>query len=332
MTQAPSHPALVYPLQADLPGMPPALARRQLHVVLGKGGVGKSTVALALALGLHRQGRSVLLCQVNTPDAHGPLLGSPVDHELREARRGLTVVNIEPAHARREYVMMVLKFRAVYDAVFENKVVQYFLRFIPALAELNVMGKVWFHAQESTGDKRRFDHVVLDAPATGHGLGLLKVARVLSSTAPPGPLRTQTEQMAALFEDAQRTAVHVVTTPDELSVLETLELQKRLVDEHVAPLGVAVVNRVPPPLFFHQPARAAWSALAAAGGPHAATARVVLERLALELAVGSAAERLAVLRTPVLLLPEATARTFALPDVESLASRLLAPPRVVEAL
>jgi anion-transporting ArsA/GET3 family ATPase len=325
-----TNPSPPYPLDAHARGMPAHILARQVHVVMGKGGVGKSTVALALALGLHARGKRVLLCQVNTPDAHGPLLGLQVDAELRDARRGLTVVDIEPQSARREYVMMILKFRTVYDTVFENRLVQYFLRFIPSLAELNITGKIWFHAEERAGDAPRFDHIVVDAPATGHGITLMKVARVLSQTAPPGPLRSQTEDMARLFEDPRRTALHVVTTPDELSVLETTELLARIRRERVGPLGCAVVNRVPAPLFGGRGV-APWEALAQ--NPQLAPlARVVTERAQLEAASVTAVERLGAPDLPVVVLPEAPSRAFSLADVETFSAALLRAPRVVEAL
>ncbi|MBI5497559.1 MAG: P-loop NTPase [Deltaproteobacteria bacterium] len=318
----------MYP--APGPGLPRFLMERQVHVVMGKGGVGKSMVSLALALGLAARGRRVLLCQVNTADAHGPLLGVPVGKDLVEVQPRLSCVDMEPLTARREYVMMILKFRAVYDALFENRFAQYFMRFVPSLAELNMTGKVWFHAEEKDGKERRWDHVIVDAPATGHGITLVKVPRVISSTAPSGPLKQQTAQMAALFEDAQRTALHVVTTPDELSVLETEELVARLRNEKVGPLGVAVLNRVPPRLFDgvdHAPLTRVTTVPGV--GPYAAAA---LERARLELATLAARDRLTALGLPVLALPETPGQEFLLDDAKAMAATLFPPPRVVEAL
>ncbi len=305
------------------------MAARQIHVVMGKGGVGKSMTALALALGLWRQGKRVLLCQVHTADAHGPLLGVTVGQEVTEARPNLHVVNIEPASARREYVMMILKFRTLYDAVFENRFTQYFLRFIPSLAELNITGKIWFHAQETEGTRRKYDHIVVDAPATGHGVTLMKVARVISATAPNGPLKQQTAEMAAVFEDPTRTALHVVTTPDELSVMETLELLARLNKDHVGPLGVAALNRVPPQLFPNG-ARAFEPLLA--DPALQAHARAVLERAQLETMVVDAHARLTAAGLQVIPMEESSTQAFGLADADAMASRLFPPPRVVEAL
>lgn len=321
-----------YPNLEALQGMPAPVLDRQIHVVMGKGGVGKSSVALALALGLHARGRKVLLCQVHAADAHGGILGAPVTEELSQPRPGLWAVNIDPVSARREYVMMVLKFRALYDAIFDNRLVQYFLRFIPSLAELNMTGKVWFHACEQEQGRPRFDHVVVDAPATGHGVTLIRVGRVLSHTAPPGPLRTQTEQMAAVFEDPTRTALHVVATPDELSVAEGEELLTRLRGENVGPLGSVLLNRVPAPLFINQDV-APWRQLR--DNPQlAALASVVLDRAQTEATVLAALQRLAKASggAPVLALPELLERRFGQDQVQQLGSVLAPPRRVVEAL
>lgn len=323
-------PSAPYPALGAGPGLPRGLASRQIHVVMGKGGVGKSMVALGLALGFLRAGKKVLLVQVNTSDAHGPLLGCNVGPELSLARAGLTVVNIEPAAARREYVMMMLKFRAVYDAVFENRFAQYFLRFVPSLAELNMMGKVYFHAEEEEAGRPRFDHVILDAPATGHGLTLMKVSRVIAATAPGGPLKTQTLKMTEVFENPQRTALHVVTTPDELSVMETEELVGKVTSGRVGPLGVAVLNRIPRRLFEGVSA-APWQGFSddKVLGP---VARCAVEREEAERMAGLGYERLKALGMPVLGLGEAAGSTFDLSDAEAMAQVLLPPPRVVEAL
>lgn len=306
------------------PPIPEALLHRQVHVVMGKGGVGRSAVSLALALGLWRLGRHVLLAQVHAPDAHGPLLGMPVREDISYARDGLAVVDVDPRASLREYVMMVVKFRRVYEAIFENRFVTYFLRFIPSLAEINMLGKLWFHAQEVQGGKPRFDHVIIDAPATGHGLTFLKVARVVSRTAPPGPLYTQTAEMAALFADPHRTAVHVVTTPDELSVQEAEELIAHVRTEAFAPLGVAILNRVPEMILSSldlEPLRAFEQEPALR--PLAVAAK---RRRLWETGAQHAANRLNATGLPLVRLAEAPTEEFTLVEAERMGQALVQPP------
>jgi anion-transporting ArsA/GET3 family ATPase len=223
---------------------------RQLQYVGGKGGVGKSVVACALARAYRRKGLNVLLVQANAPDSHGPLLEiGHVGPELHEVEPGFHVVNIHPSNAMKEYALMTLKFEAVYRTVFENRLTRAFLRFVPSLQELTIQGKIWFHCEEKRGDEHRFDRVVVDCPATGHGIKLLRTAQVIRDASRVGPMAEKTRLMAELVADPARTALHVVTLPEELPVNETFDLVAEVKKSHVAPLGVMFVNQLLPPLF-----------------------------------------------------------------------------------
>ena len=160
-------------------------------IVTGKGGVGKSTVSAALALLAARAGKRVLVCEVNAQERVAPLLGAPrTGGTVREALPGLFTVNVTPHDAMREYGIMVLRFKAIYDAVFENRLVRYFLRVVPSLAELVVLGKILHEVRAEERGRPRWDLVVVDAPATGHAVQLLRVPSALVDTVPGGPLRT----------------------------------------------------------------------------------------------------------------------------------------------
>jgi anion-transporting ArsA/GET3 family ATPase len=229
----------------------PELLERQLHFVTGKGGVGRSTLACALATALVRKKKKTLLVQINAPDSHSALLGiDAVGPEITRVQPNLWVVNIRPKNALREYVIMKLKFERLYKVFFDNSVVRAFLRFIPSLAELNMMGKIWFHAEERDAQGQRvFDRIVVDGPATGHSLGFLQVAQVINRLVPAGPMADETARMVATLNDLGRTAVHVCTLAEEMPVNETLELLHALAQRQVAPLGILAVNRVVAPLF-----------------------------------------------------------------------------------
>ncbi|MFZ9888495.1 MAG: ArsA family ATPase [Myxococcota bacterium] len=223
---------------------------QQLHFVSGKGGVGKSTVACALALFFLRQGHRVLLVQVNAADSHARLLRQgPTPHEVEEVEPGLSMVNITPENALREYALLKLKFEALYRATMEHRTVQRFLRFIPSLAELNMLGKIWYHAEEKRGDAARFARIVVDCPSTGHGLGLLRVAHVVRDIVRVGPVATEAGKMAATLEDSARCRVHVVTLPEEMPTNETLQFIEGMREAGAATLGCVVLNSVAPPGF-----------------------------------------------------------------------------------
>jgi hypothetical protein len=205
----------------------PTLLDRHLLFVTGKGGAGKSTVTAALALLAARAGKRVLVCEVNAAQERvPPLLGATSGNgALQEIRTGLHALDVRPADAMREYGLMVLRFRAVYHAVFENRLARYFLRMIPSLAELVVLGKILHEARSRRPDGGpRWDLVLVDAPATGHAVQLLRVPSALLDAVPAGPLRHDAEWMERLLVDPVRTAVALVTLPEEMPVNEAIEL------------------------------------------------------------------------------------------------------------
>jgi anion-transporting ArsA/GET3 family ATPase len=276
---------------------------RQIHFVSGKGGVGKSVVSCALALRFVQEGHRTLLAQVNAADSHGHLLGiDGISERLDEMEEGLFTVNVNPRAALREYALMRLKFETLYKAAIENRVVQRFLRFVPSLQELNMLGKLWFHSQQKLDDGRpRFDRIVVDSPSTGHGLGFLRVSQVIRDVVRQGPIAEEAGNMARTFEDAARTRLHVVTIPEEMPTNETFEFVRRVRESRVAPLGYVFVNGVLPPAFTTAERRALEAALPLPGGDAAAQLTEVLRRRAVR--DGLVEEQLARLREPELSLP-----------------------------
>lgn len=219
----------------------------RVRIVTGKGGVGKTTVATAIAVAEARAGRRVLLAEVNGRDRASLLLGvEPTGSRLTPVMPNLSLVDMNPRDTLREYVLLTFKFEAVYKAVFENRFVKHFLRLVPSLAELTMLGKIWFHERERQGDRPRFDVIVLDAPATGHALAMLRAPSAVQNTVPPGPLRDTAKQLDALLKDQQRTVLHIVTTPEEMPVNEAIEIAHAAETDIGMSLGAAFINqRVP---------------------------------------------------------------------------------------
>ncbi len=212
----------------------------------GKGGVGKSTLSAALALVAARAGKRVLVCEVNAQERVAPLLGAPpAGARVQEALPGLFTVNVTPHEAMREYGLMVLKFRTIYEAVFENRLVRYFLRVIPSLAELVMLGKVLNEVRAQERGRPRWDLVVLDAPATGHAVQLLQVPAALVDTVPAGPLRHDAEWMRALLVNPVVTALAIVTLPEEMPVNEAIELDAQVRGVLGIARGGLFVNAMP---------------------------------------------------------------------------------------
>jgi hypothetical protein len=209
----------------------PTLLDRHLLFVAGKGGAGRSTVTAALALLASRAGKRVLVCEAHAAEPRvAELLGGEEAPGLREVRPGIHVLNVLPGEAMREYGLMVLRLRAVTHAVFENRLVRYFLRAIPSLAELVVLGKILHEARSRAdhGPGPRWDLVLVDAPATGHAVQLLRVPSALLDAVPAGPLRGDAEWMERMLVDPVRTAVVLVTLPEETPVNEAIELDAQV--------------------------------------------------------------------------------------------------------
>jgi anion-transporting ArsA/GET3 family ATPase len=223
------------------------LLDRRLLIVTGKGGVGKSTVSAALALEAVRRGKRVLVAEVNAQERIAPLLGAPpAGPEIREALPGLFTVDVTPQHALEEYGLMVVKVRAVYQAVFENRLVRFFLRVIPSLPETLMLGKILHEARSADARGRpRWDVVIMDAPATGHAVQLLGVPAALLDTVPAGPLRRDAQWMHDLLTDPERTALSIVALPEEMPVAESIELDARVREELRIPRGLLFLNAMP---------------------------------------------------------------------------------------
>jgi anion-transporting ArsA/GET3 family ATPase len=241
-----------------LPQSLPALESRRFLFVTGKGGVGKTTVSGALALAFAARGKRVLVAMCNTKERLSAILGTkPIGDEVAPVTKGVWAVNISPDKALREYGEMVLKVRAAADLVFDNKYTRTFFRAVPGLSEWSMLGKAWFHTTELQEDgSPRYDVVLLDAPATGHGTEMLRVPKVILDVAPPGVLRRDAEAAWSMFQDPQRSGVVVVTLPEEMPATETVELISTIRGELRLPVHRLIVNGVLPPLFSPEERRA----------------------------------------------------------------------------
>lgn len=227
------------------------LFSREFLFVVGKGGVGKTTVSAALALSAARRGKKVLIAMCNAKERLSHLLEvDEVGPRNQPLFAGIEAVNMKPNIALEEYAMMILKARSLYKAVFENRFVEALLRGTPGIEAWSMLGKAYFHTEERNRDgSPRYDLVIMDAPATGHALDMLRVPRVISEVAPGGPLRTEAEKALALLRDPARTGGVLVSLPEDMPVNETMELHKALTEEIQLPVSQLVINSVLPKLF-----------------------------------------------------------------------------------
>jgi anion-transporting ArsA/GET3 family ATPase len=237
---------------------------RRLVVVTGKGGVGKTTVAAALGLVAARQGRRTIVCEVARQDRLSGLFGvKPHGHDEHELAPGLAGISVDPEVAREEWLRRQLRSSTLAGMVGGSRIFQLLAAAAPGLDQLVTIGKVWDLAQlERRTRGSEYDLAIVDAPASGHGLGMLRAPRTYHEIARVGPIHRQAGIIDGFLRDRRSTAVLAVALAEEMPVTETLELETRLRDEIGIELEAVLVNAVLPERFSAADAER----VAAAGG------------------------------------------------------------------
>lgn len=301
-----------------------SLLDRRFLFVVGKGGVGKTMVSAAIALAAAKRGKRVLIAMCNSKDRLSHLLDvPPIGPKLVRVLPNVDAVNMEPGAALEEYGLMILKVRALYKVIFENRFVSAFLRGTPGLEAWAMLGKAQHHALETDSSGRpRYDLVVLDAPATGHGLDLLRVPKVILDVAPPGLLRREAEKAWQLFSDPRRTGVCLVSLPEEMPTSETIELYDKVKNELGLPVAALLLNRVLPRLFSEGELSAldALDPSTFLGSDLDGLIRAGRGRAIRQATQAEAIERLKALQLPTIELPNLLAADLRRAEVEKLAA------------
>jgi anion-transporting ArsA/GET3 family ATPase len=229
----------------------PLLARR-LIVVTGKGGTGKTTVAAALARAAAARGLRVLVAETGRDENVPRLLGhhgGPVGHQGVLTPAGPLALRLEPYEALAEYLSLQLRVPGAVAGLLRQPAFRQLMDAAPGWRELVTLGKVWHLEQAREADAPRFDLLVVDAPATGHGLTFLDVPRVVVSAIRSGPLRRHARWVESLVRDPERTLLLPVALAEELPARETVELVDRLRGQVGVAVDRVIVNAVEPPPF-----------------------------------------------------------------------------------
>jgi anion-transporting ArsA/GET3 family ATPase len=203
------------------------LLERRLIAVLGKGGVGRSSISAAIATAAARRGKHTLLIEA---DLRGPVAVSrgkrpgfkPVELEAK-----LFAMTLGGQESLEDYLGFVVP-RVVLRAVFASSIYQYFVHAAPALRELTMMGKVYHEIERRAAPLEPWDLVVFDAPASGQALSMIRTPFAAQETFGESVVGREAHNIARLLSDGRKCAMVAVTTAEALAMMETLEVNRAL--------------------------------------------------------------------------------------------------------
>ena len=241
--------------------------------MIGKGGTGKTTVASALALLAARRGKQVVICEVARQERLAAMFGTAeLGHTERELAPGVFGISIDPERAKEEWLRHQLHSGTLAGIVGHSRLFSYLTAAAPGLTELVTMGMVWDLAQfERRLGGTTYDLAIVDAPATGNGVALLRAPKTYADIAKVGPIRRQGMRIHDFVSDPKLTGLLAVALPEEMPVNETIDLGRRLQEQMGMAIDAIVVNGVYPERFTNAEAERMTS-VDGTGRPAATTA------------------------------------------------------------
>ena len=228
-----------------------SLLSRQILIVTGKGGTGKTTVAAALGLWASRAGKRTLLVECNGSQQIPTLFNRESEgYKPTHLHPGLSAMSITSDEAIEDYVVKQIKVRKLYQMVFRNRVMGPFMDAVPGLHDAVHLGKVYDLIEDNkTNGAPTWDLIIVDAPATGHGLHMLASARSMMELTRTGPVYEGVKLVHDVISNTERTGLVLTCLPEDLPVNETIELNAHLraADHQVAGVVLNEMSDVPLP-------------------------------------------------------------------------------------
>lgn len=226
-----------------------SLGSKELVVVTGKGGVGKTAISSAIGSSLAATGRRTLILEIDPRESVHQMLGVPPSGgEIVKVGPRLYLQHLQPREVLDQIVRERVRVEFLIRRVLDSPVYHHFTEGAPGLKEMAVLGHSLILVQGKVPKAPAIDVVVLDAPATGHGVSLLLAPLLVSEVIRQGPIAAMTAEVAELVASAERCGVVVVTLAEEMPVTEALELIAALRDRLDRQPEFCIANALYPPI------------------------------------------------------------------------------------
>lgn len=225
----------------------PQLLTKRLILLSGKGGVGKTTMAVLLALAASRLKKHALIVEMNSTERVAPFFDTnEIGYREVPLAPFVSGINLNPKDCFEEFVLGRVRFKGIFDIFINNRFVSNFLGAAPGLNEILMLGKIFDLERQKKGKifkQNAYDLIIVDAPATGHGVSTFEVPQVLKKAAFVGPLRSYADKITGLLVDPKKTAFCVVTMPEEMPIIESCELITQVRQKLQIPMGLIFMNQ-----------------------------------------------------------------------------------------
>lgn len=223
------------------------LLDRNVLLVTGKGGVGKSAVTAGLARLAASRGKRVLWVEHESVSRAAPLFGrTTIGPEPVTLAPNLQAVTLDAEASLQFFVVHQLRVKALAQLALRNQAVRHFFQAVPAMKPILFLFQLWrFEVEHGHRGDRRWDLVICDLPTSGFVSGMYAIPQTLAGVFRLGPIAEYARDMAAMLGDPRRTGLVLVTLPEELPVVETLELREALRQKHGVEAAALIVNAMP---------------------------------------------------------------------------------------